>query len=140
MLYCSPFDVPNNCLVHRKERRHLAAFSGRLFMPLFGASSSPSTVLWGPLFRTSCFALHDGLSFSGRSLSRPCSGWCLRQASLSSSPRRSVSTRRSFSSSRVTLSRSLSRSRAALSRSLSRRSLISLILPPLSLRGLGRDL
>src|SRR5829696_5089726 len=86
-------------------------------------------VLWGPLFRTSCFALHDGLSFFGRSLSLPCSGWCLRQASLSSSPRRSVSTRRSLSSSRMILSRSLSR-----------RSLISILLPPLSLRGLGRDL
>jgi hypothetical protein len=50
--------------------------------------------------------LHDGLSFFGRLFSLSSSGWCRRQASLSSSPRRSLSALRSSSASRSRRSRS----------------------------------
>ena len=50
--------------------------------------------------------LHDGLSFFGRLFSPSSSGWFRRQASLSSSPRRSLCALRSSSASRSRRSRS----------------------------------
>src|SRR5215208_1006828 len=92
--YSSPSALPKQLFETGAKKE---AASGRL---LRLAVYAPLRGSWRAKYYVDvCGALYVGPSFFGRSFSWPSAGWCLRQASLSSSPRRSVSARLwSFSS------------------------------------------